>query len=524
MNTTVASGQSLDPTAVSTARPALVRSRVIDDGVLLHAEGITKRFGGTLALRDGRLTLRRGSVHALCGGNGAGKSTLLNIIMGLLRRDSGRVVCKGREVDFVSPAEALNAGIAIITQELSPVPGMTVAENLYLGREPRRFGCIVDYRRLNAMADSLLRRLRFPVDPTAMMRSLSLAQTQLVEIAKAISCQTDILIMDEPTSAIGGAETELLFEAIRTLAAMGTGIIYVTHRLSEVFDIADEYTVLRDGCFAGTGRVADIDRNGLVALILGSEVKAEQQYKTHPPPAGEPILRVSGLSKRGRFTDISLELRRGEVLGIYGLMGSGRSEFLNALYGIDPADSGRIELDGMPLVIRRPADALAHGFALITEDRKRTGLVLTASVRENISLSSLDRLSTGPFIRSMEERGVVARMIDLFHIRLSSQEAPVRSLSGGNQQKVVLGRCLSTKPRILLCDEPTRGVDVGAKTEIYAFLSQFVADGAAVIMVSSEVPEVVGMSDRIIAFRMGRIAGVLDGKEATQNELLHLVS
>ena len=492
--------------------------------VLLQAEGIAKSFAGVLALRDGRLTLRRGSVHALCGGNGAGKSTLLNILMGLLERDSGRIVCKGREVSFEGPADALAAGIAMITQELSPVPGMTVAENLFLGREPRRAGCIVDYRRLNAMATELLERLRFHIDPTATMRSLSLAQTQLVEIAKAISYRSDILIMDEPTSAIGGAETELLFEAIRTLTAYGTGIIYVTHRLSEVFQIADEYTVLRDGNFVGTGRVADIDLAALVSLILGSEMKSEQQYKTHPPPQGAPVLRISGLTKRGQFEDISLDLRPGEVLGIYGLMGSGRSEFLNALYGIDPPDSGTVELNGAPVAIRRPADALAHGFALITEDRKRTGLVLTSSVRENISLSSIARMATAGLIRQAEERSAVTRMIDLFRIKASSPEALVRSMSGGNQQKVVLGRCLSTQPRILLCDEPTRGIDVGAKGEIYAFLSRFVAGGAAAIMVSSEVPEVVGMSDRIVVFRRGRIAGVLEGHEATQSTLLHLAS
>jgi putative xylitol transport system ATP-binding protein len=492
--------------------------------VVLQAEGVCKSFAGVPALRDGRLTLRRGTVHALCGGNGAGKSTLLNILMGLLRRDSGRIVCKGREVDFEGPADALAAGIAIITQELSPVPEMTVAENLFLGREPRRAGCIVDYRRLNAMATELLERLRFRIEPTRRMRTLSLAQTQLVEIAKAISYRSDILIMDEPTSAIGGTETEMLFEAIRNLTAVGTGIIYVTHRLSEVFEIADEYTVLRDGSFVGTGRVADIDLTQLVHLILGAETRSEQEYKTHPAPQGAPLLRVKGFSKRGQFEDISLDLRLGEVLGIYGLMGSGRSEFLNALYGIEPPDSGSVELDGVPIHIRRPADALAHGFALITEDRKRTGLVLTSSVRENVSLSSLARLATGPFIRRAEERSAVGRMIDLFHIKASSQEALVRSMSGGNQQKVVLGRCLSTEPRILLCDEPTRGIDIGAKREIYAFLSRFVAQGAAVIMVSSEVPEVVGMSDRIVVFRRGHISGVLDGHDATQSTLLHLAS
>jgi putative xylitol transport system ATP-binding protein len=510
--------------ALAAGQGQTVTDQAPQTDIILRAEAISKSFGGVFALRDGRLAVRRGTVHALCGGNGAGKSTLLNVLMGLLPRDSGRIVCKGREVHFAGPADALAAGIAIITQELSPVPGMTVAENLFLGREPRRVGCIVDYRRLNAKAAELLDQLHFRIDPTATMRSLSLAQTQLVEIAKAISYHSDILIMDEPTSAIGGAETELLFEAIRTLTARGTGIIYVTHRLSEVFEIADEYTVLRDGNFVGTGRVADIDRAQLVTMILGAEMKSEQQYKTHPTPRGTPMLRVSGFSKRGQFEDISLDLRPGEVLGIYGLMGSGRSEFLNALYGISPPDAGTVELDGEPIVIRRPADALARGFALITEDRKRTGLVLTSSVRENISLSSIGRMATAGFIHQADERSAVSRMIDLFRIKASSQDALVRSMSGGNQQKVVLGRCLSTAPRILLCDEPTRGIDVGAKGEIYAFLSRFVAGGAAAIMVSSEVPEVVGMSDRIVVFRRGRVAGEMEGRDATQNTLLHLAS
>jgi putative xylitol transport system ATP-binding protein len=517
-------GKEPDDVQVGAGQGQVVAEQAVRTETILEAEGVSKSFAGVPALRDGRLRLRRGSVHALVGGNGAGKSTLLNILMGLLQRDAGRIVCKGREVDFQGPAEALAAGIAIITQELSPVPEMTVAENLFLGREPRRAGCIVDYRRLNAMATELLERLHFRIDPTARMRTLSLAQTQLVEIAKAISYRSDILIMDEPTSAIGGAETEMLFEAIRNLTAVGTGIIYVTHRLSEVFEIADEYTVLRDGSFVATGRVADIDRIQLVRMILGAETRSEQEYKTHPAPQGAPMLRVAGFCKRGQFEDISLDLRHGEVLGIYGLMGSGRSEFLNALYGIDPPDTGTVELNGAPITIRRPADALARGFALITEDRKRTGLVLTSSVRENISLSSIANMATGPFIRRAEERSAVARMIDLFRIKASSQEALVRSMSGGNQQKVVLGRCLSTAPKILLCDEPTRGIDVGAKREIYAFLSRFVAQGAGVIMVSSEVPEVVGMSDRIVVFRRGRISGVLDGADATQSTLLQLAS
>ncbi len=494
----------------------------MDAGLLIDAEGVTKSFAGVRALRDGRLALRPGTVHALCGGNGAGKSTFLNVLMGLLRRDGGRIAVRGREVNFATPAQALAAGVAIITQELSPIPDMTVAENLFLGREPRRLGCIVDRAALNRRAAELLGRLRFRIEPTAAMRSLSLAQTQLVEIAKAISHESTVLIMDEPTSAIGEAETDILFDAIRTLTAHGVGIIYVSHRLTEIFTIADEYTVFRDGGFVATGRIADIDRPGLVRLILGADVRDE--YRAHPAPSGPPMLEVEHLGRDGWFEDITLGVRRGEVLGIYGLMGAGRSEFLETVYGLAPASGGEIRIDGRAVAITRPADALGTGMALVTEDRKATGLVMTGSVRENATLSCLDRLSAGPFVSDGRERAQVGRMVDLFRIKARSIEAPVQSLSGGNQQKVVLARCLGTEPRILLCDEPTRGVDEGAKREVYAFLSRFVQEGRCVVMVSSELPEVIGMSDRIAVFRRGRLAGVLDAAEASQERLMQLAS
>ena len=322
-------------------------------GPLLEAEGVVKSFAGVPALRDGRLLLRPGTVHALCGGNGAGKSTFLNVLMGLLRRDSGRIAVRGNEVNFATPAQALAGGLAIITQELSPISDMTVAENLFLGREPRRLGCIVDRKRLNRRAAELLGRLHLRIEPTASMCSLSLAQTQLVEIAKAISHESTVLIMDEPTSAIGEAETEILFGAIRTLTARGVGVIYVSHRLTEIFEIADDYTVFRDGGFVATGRIAGIDRPGLVRLILGAELQDE--YRTHPAPDGPVMLDMRRLGRKGWFEEISLDVRRGEVLGIYGLMGAGRSEFLETVYGLAPPSQGKISIDGQPQ--RPPFDA-----------------------------------------------------------------------------------------------------------------------------------------------------------------------
>ncbi len=498
------------------------REQTLDSRPLLQAEGVAKSFAGVRALRDGRLTLRPGTVHALCGGNGAGKSTFLNVLMGLLRPDSGRIAIHGRQVNFTTPAQALAAGIAIIMQELSPIPDMTVAENIFLGREPRRLGCIVDRRRLNRQAAELLDGLGFRIEPAAPMRSLSLARTQLVEIAKAISHRSTVLIMDEPTSAIGEAETAVLFGAIRTLTAQGVGVIYVSHRLTEIFAIADDYTVFRDGGFVAAGRVADIDRPGLVRLILGAELRDE--YRTHPAPDAHAMLEVRRLGRDGWFDDISLDVRRGEVLGIYGLMGAGRSEFLETVYGLAAASSGEIRIDGQPVRITCPANALQAGMAMVTEDRKATGLVMTGSVRENATLSCLPRLSAGPLVSAKRERAQVLRMVDLFRIKARSIDAPVRSLSGGNQQKVVLARCLGTEPRILLCDEPTRGVDEGAKREVYAFLSRFVSDGRCAIVVSSELPEVLGMSDRIAVFRRGRLAGVVDRADASQERLMQLAS
>ena len=488
---------------------------------LVHAEGVRKSFGGVAALIDGRIDVRRGSVHALCGGNGAGKSTFLNILTGLQTADAGRIEIKGRPVRYASPVEAMADGIAIITQELSPVLDRSVAENIYLGREPRRGGVFVDDRRLIAMARDLLEQLGFDVDPKARLRSLSIAQMQLVEIAKAISQDSDILIMDEPTSAIGERETGVLFEAIRSLQSQGVGIIYVSHRLTDIFTIADSYTVLRDGRFVESGTLAGIDRQGLIKLIVGRDLVDRRRSRR---PLGPPLLETRDLSRANEFDGISLSLREGEVLGIYGLMGAGRSEFLSALYGLTRPDRGEIEIAGETVTIDHPAQALRHGLALVTEDRKLTGLVATSSVRDNVSIASLPALSRLGFVDRAKERAAVDGAIDRLAIKATSRDAPVTSLSGGNQQKVVLARCLQTQPRILLCDEPTRGVDEGAKREIYHFLEAFVARGGAVIFVSSELPELLANTDRIVAFRRGRMVAALDAAEATQEALVHLAS
>lgn len=490
---------------------------------LLHARNVAKSFGGVAALRDGRLDLHAGSVHALCGGNGAGKSTFLNILMGILRRDAGEVRLKGQPVDFASAQEALSHRISIITQELSPIPGMTVAENIYLGREPKRHGLVIHYSALFEQADALLQQLRFDIDPRLPMSRLSLAQTQLVEIAKAFSRQSEIIIMDEPTSAIGESETGTLFDAIRRVTAQGAGILYVSHRLSEIFTIADHYTVFRDGGFVQAGQIADIDRRQLVRLIVGQEVRATDKQRT-PTPRKAPMVSVTGFTRRGEFEDISLDVAPGEVLGIYGLMGSGRSEFLNSLYGLTRPDAGTALLQGKPLPRGNPAASIKAGLSLVTEDRKASGLVLASSVAFNISLAALPWLQRASVVNRMAERGLVASLLQRLRVKLASPAMAVQELSGGNQQKVVLARCMATQPVCLLCDEPTRGIDEGAKREVYAFLAAFVEQGHAAIVVSSEAPEVLDVSDRIAIFRKGRLAQVIDGHSATQEELLHLAS
>jgi putative xylitol transport system ATP-binding protein len=500
--------------------PSVLKSTPED--FLLRATGVKKSFAGVPALREGQIALRPGSIHALCGGNGAGKSTFLNILMGILPRDEGQIWIEGREVNFQSPKQALQAGIAIITQELSPILDMTVAENLYMGRFPRKNG-FVDFPQLYRQASELFEQLKFQIDPRTTMRELSLAKIQLVEIAKALSKNAKVIIMDEPTSALGEQETLILFDAIRHLTSLGHGIIYVSHRLAEIFLIADEYTIFRDGRHVDSGAIADIDRTYLVNQIIGRELS--EQYPNLDSEFGEPLLKVSEYSRPGKFESINLELRRGEILGLYGLMGAGRSEFLTALFGLDRLATGEVMIDGNLQFVRSPRDAMKHRIGFVTEDRKETGLVLTSSIRDNISLPSLGRrLSSSGFLKTREERRLANEMGTMLRLKAASYDMPVRELSGGNQQKVVLARWLETQPELLLLDEPTRGVDAGAKKEIYDFMISFVRRGGGIIFVSSEVEEVLGMSHRIIVFRKGRIAAELDNDGIGQAELLHLAS
>lgn len=493
---------------------------VADNEELLRVEGVRKAFGQVVALKNAQFSLKRGSIHALCGGNGAGKSTFLSILMGFIRPDAGEIYVKGKRCEFHQPIEALHAGIAIVQQELSSIPDLTVAENIWLGREPRRFG-FVDFKQLNRQTAELLTDLHFDISPSEKMRILSVAEQQLVEIAKALShADADIIIMDEPTSAIGEEDAQKIFDVITRLTEKGKGIIYVSHRLSEIFQIADTFTIFRDGTFITDGPLADITREKLIELIIGREIKDE--FAKFNEPTDETIMEVRELSRDDQVQDISLTLKKGEILGIYGLVGSGRSEFLDLIFGIEHADKGTIKIGDRFLDKHTPKDSINAGIAYVTEDRKDTGLMLGRSINENINIASFGAISTGGFIHDRKERARADDMITLFNVKTPDADQLVGNLSGGNQQKVVLGRWALIEPDVMLLDEPTRGVDVGAKKEIYKFMSEFALQGKGIVMVSSELSEIIGMSDRIIVFRDGRIAGELTAATATQTDLMKL--
>lgn len=515
------------PAAASTGEVArelrtLSGETKMTETILLSAKGISKRFPGVQALQDVSLTLHAGSVHALCGENGAGKSTLMNILIGLYRRDEGEIRIKGEQVNFASPREALRHGISIIDQELNVITEMTIAENMFLGREPERPVPFIDRAVLHKWTTEQLERVGLDVDPRTKIRNLSLAQIQLFEIARALSHDSDIIIMDEPTSALGEREVEKLFEVISLLRSKGRSIIYVSHKLEEVFRMADTITVLRDGRHVGTEEAGSLDRAKLISMMVGR--KLDESVAKSGRLNGPEILSVDHLTRLGEYNDISLKLHKGEILGIFGLMGSGRSEFLNGLFGIKRAESGSIAIDGHEARIEKPSDAKRLGIAYVTEDRKLSGLVLPCSVRENVSVAALQKLARGGILNTRKEKSAVQKLVASLNIKTPSIRQPVRYLSGGNQQKVVLAKWLFTEPRILILDEPTRGIDVGAKREIYSLIAKFAESGYGIIVVSSEMPEIFALSDRIIVFREGRIAGEVGAADATQERLLHLAS
>lgn len=485
---------------------------------LLEMRGISKSFPGVRALADVSLEVRAGEVHALVGENGAGKSTLMRILGGVHSRDGGEIRLRGKPVEIPSPLQARRLGISIIHQELNQVPGLSVAENIFLGREPRRAGGFVDFPAMYQRAARLLHDLGLDIDPRRRIGTLTVAEQQLVEIAKALSVEADLVIMDEPTAALTVQETERLFRFVRDLKSRGVGVVYITHRLEEIFAIADRVTVLRDGQHVGTYAVGALSMDELIRLMVGRRLT--EKFPKEVTPHGAPVLEVRGLTVDGAFADVSFTVHAGEILGIAGLIGSGKTEVARAIFGAMPVDGGEILLDGRPVTLRSPAEAIAHGVGLVTEDRKRLGLILQMNVRRNITLPIVGRLGAGPFIRGREERALVAQAIRELDMAITSPEQLARNLSGGTQQKVVVAKWLQTHARVLLLAEPTRGIDVGAKVEMYRLMVALAQRGVAIVMISSEMAEILGMSDRILVMHEGRVTGQFRRSEATQESIL----
>ncbi|KIL40393.1 D-ribose transporter ATP-binding protein [Gordoniibacillus kamchatkensis] len=480
---------------------------------------ISKAFHGVHALKGVHFEVRRGEVHALMGENGAGKSTLMRILTGLVQPDEGDIVFYGRPLPIDSPQTALRHGIAMIHQELNPIPEMTIAENIFLGREPEygKTG-FVNKPLLFRQTAELLDEFRLKLDPRTKVKQLSVAQKQMLEIVKAVSYNARLLIMDEPTSALSEEEVQTLFHTIEKLKQRGVPIVYISHRLEEIFKIADRVTVLRDGEYISTTRIEALSKDELITMMVGRPLS--NIFPKEAAKIGKPILEVENLSRSNVFSDIQFNVRSGEILGIAGLMGAGRSEVMRAIFGIDRFDAGEIRVDGIPAHIRKPADAIRLGIALVTEDRKELGLVLCRSVKENMTLASLNALSNGLFINRLSEIAACSKMTGDITVKMSGLDQTVQSLSGGNQQKVVLAKWLMRKPKVLILDEPTRGIDVGAKAEIYRLMSDLARDGMAIIMISSELPEIMGMSDRILVMGEGRIKGEFMRGQVTQEEIL----
>jgi D-xylose transport system ATP-binding protein len=495
--------------------------------MILRAQNITKRFPGVTALKDVSFDLREGEIHALCGENGAGKSTLIKLLSGIHPHGSyeGSFEVNGTEARFETIKDAEKAGLAVIYQELALVEEMTVAENIFLGREPRRWGAFIDWPRMYQEAQVLLNRFKVDLDPAAPVRTLGVGQKQLVEIIKALAKDSKILILDEPTAALAEHEVLILLDILRDLRQRGIASVYISHKLDEVFGIADRITVLRDGSTVGTKNAADTSKAEVIRHMVGREIGDLFPRRTSQP--GEVILRVDSLSvtdaetDSARLHDISFELRAGEVLGIGGLMGAGRTELLMHLFGAwGRSVSGSVELNGQTLSRLTPETIIQRGMVLASEDRRRYGLHMEQEIGFNLSLSSLASLVRGGFIQRNAEIRRNQSMFDSLRVKATGLEAIVGKLSGGNQQKVVLGKALLKEPTVILLDEPTRGIDVGAKLEIYEIINQLTAAGKAVILVSSELPELIGMSDRILMLNAGRIGGAFSRAEATQEKLM----
>jgi rhamnose transport system ATP-binding protein len=485
---------------------------------VIALEGASKSYGAVNALRDGDIALRPGEVRALMGENGAGKSTLVKILGGVIRRDAGEMLVNGTPVDFHSPHDARDAGIAVIYQEPTLFPDLSVAENVVMGYHPLGAFKRIDRRAMHRSVQDLLDRLGVRLDPERPVRGLSIADQQIVEIAKALSFDARVLIMDEPTAALSGAEVERLFNVVRTLREQGAAVLFISHRLEEVFSICDTVTVMRDGAVVHDARIADMTPDEMVRRMVGRELSTlfpKQQAKV-----GSTVLSVQRLTREGVFFDISFDVRAGEIVALAGLVGAGRSEVARAIFGIDRADAGHVEVDGRRLPTGRPAAAMRAGIGFVPEDRRAQGLVMDLSIARNTSLTQLGSLSKGGLIRSAAENALATEWGTKLQLKYHRLDDVVGTLSGGNQQKVVLAKWLSTNPKLLIIDEPTRGIDVGTKAEVHRLLSELAGQGLAVLMISSELPEVLGMADRVLVMYEGRLTAELSRAEADEESVI----
>jgi ribose transport system ATP-binding protein len=486
--------------------------------IILEMQGICKSFPGVKALDNVNFELRKGEVHVLLGENGAGKSTLMKILSGAYLKDAGEISIHGKKVEILNPGHAQELGIGIIYQEFNLNPFLTVAENIFLGREPTIIPGVLDRKKMYKEARKILENLKVDIDPTHEVRFVGVAKQQMVEVAKSLSLNADILIMDEPTAALSNSEIDALFSTIRMLKARGVGIIYISHRLEEIFEIGNRVTVLRDGQYVATELVKDLNKQTMVRLMVARDLN--EHIPKVKAPIGEIAMEVKNLCIKDRLKNISFQLRQGEVLGIAGLMGAGRTRLAKALFGAEKLTEGEIIVGGTPLKFSSPRDAINAGIGFVTEDRKAEGLVLELSVKENVTLPNLNQFTRRGVLDFKKERSVVDDYISKLHIKTPTRNQKVLYLSGGNQQKVVLSKWLCSHVRVLIFDEPTRGIDVGAKTEIYQLMNQLTADGVGIIMISSELPEILGMSDRILVMYDGRITAELNNQMATQENIM----
>ena len=488
-------------------------------------EGMRKTFPGVVALDGARLTLMPGSVHALMGENGAGKSTLMKCLFGVYRPDGGEITLCGKRVDFKSSSEALAGGVAMVHQELNQAEKLTVADNMWLGRFPRvnKYFPFISRRKMVEKTKEVLNELGIDIDPEVKMENLSVSRRQIAEIAKAVSYNARVIVFDEPTSSLTEAEAEKLFEIISILKRRGCGIIYISHKMNEILRISDTVTVMRDGKHIVTSAAEDMTVDKIIHYMVGREIT--ERFPKRNSPLGTPLFSAEGIS--GAHTHLfgaSLALRSGEVLGIGGLDGSGRTELVEAIFGLSRRSGGRLMLEGREIYNRNPKEAKKNGFALLTEERRRDGIFGILSVRENITLGSLEKFSIGPLLSERKMKKRSEEYIEKLRIKTPSDRTKIGSLSGGNQQKAILARWLLTKPRVLMLDEPTRGIDVGAKYEIYTLINELAASGCGIILISSEMPELLGLSDRILVMSGGRVAGELSARDATQEKIMDLAA